>query len=105
MTIVCTLAFFAAAVQNARGSGLVRGAADATGKKVYEITPEGKRWLNFIRDLLDEIVDRVRETVRDFTGGAIGELQGEFARSGIPRHFGIWFPPSSLCRRDPEARR
>jgi hypothetical protein len=30
----------------------------------------------------------VRETVRDFTGGAIGELQGEFARlaRGTFRH-------------------
>jgi DNA-binding PadR family transcriptional regulator len=60
--------------------GYVRGTADAAGKKVYEITPEGERSLEEHRDLLDEIVDRVRETVRDFTGGAIGELQGEFAR-------------------------
>jgi DNA-binding PadR family transcriptional regulator len=47
---------------------------------VYEITPEGLKYLEEHRDLLDEIVDRVRETVRDFTGGAVGELQGEFAR-------------------------
>ena len=59
--------------------GYVRG-VDQGGKKVYEITPEGESYLEEHRDLLDEIVDRVRETVRDFTGGAIGELQGEFAR-------------------------
>jgi hypothetical protein len=59
--------------------GYVRG-VEAEGKKVYEITPEGLKYLEEHRDLLDEIVDRVRETVRDFTGGAVGELQGEFAR-------------------------
>jgi hypothetical protein len=30
------------------------------------------------RDLLEDILDRVRETVRDFTGGGIGEVQGSF---------------------------
>ena len=86
--MIWTLAFFAAAVQMLEDQGYVRGAADAAGKKVYEITPEGERYLEEHRDLLDEIVDRVRETVRDFTGGAIGELQGEFARlaRGTFRH-------------------
>ena len=59
--------------------GYVR-AVDVGGKKTYEVTPEGDKYLEEHRDLLDEIVDRVRETVRDFTGGAIGELQGEFGR-------------------------
>jgi DNA-binding PadR family transcriptional regulator len=59
--------------------GYVRG-VDAGGKKVYEVTPEGLKYLDEHRDVIDEIVDRVRETVRDFTGGALGELQGEFAR-------------------------
>ena len=59
--------------------GYLRG-VDAGGKKVYEVTPEGAKYLDEHKDVLDEIVDRVRETVRDFTGGAIGELQGEFAR-------------------------
>jgi DNA-binding PadR family transcriptional regulator len=58
--------------------GYVR-AVESGGKKVYEITPEGERYLEEHRDLLDEIVDRLRDTVRDFTGGAIGELQGAFA--------------------------
>ena len=55
-------------------------AVDAGGKKIYEVTPEGDKYLEEHKDVLDEIVDRVRETVRDFTGGAIGELQGQFAR-------------------------
>lgn len=59
--------------------GYVR-AVDSDGKKVYHVTLEGERYLEEHRDLLDEIIDRVRETVRDFTGGGIGELQGAFAR-------------------------
>jgi DNA-binding PadR family transcriptional regulator len=67
--------------------GYVR-AVDGDGKKVYEITPEGLKYLDEHKELLDEIIDRVRETVRDFTGGAIGELQAEFARlaRGTFRH-------------------
>src|SRR5215207_7625209 len=67
--------------------GYVR-AVDGEGKKVYEVTPEGLKYLDEHKDLLDEIIDRVRETVRDFTGGAIGELQSEFTRlaRGTFRH-------------------
>jgi DNA-binding PadR family transcriptional regulator len=57
--------------------GYVR-AVDTDGKKVYQVTPEGERYLEQHRDMLEEILDRVRETVRDFTGGGIGELQGAF---------------------------
>jgi DNA-binding PadR family transcriptional regulator len=53
---------------------------ETDGKKVYHVTPEGERYLEEHRDLLDEIIDRVRETVRDFTGGGIGEVQSSFAR-------------------------
>jgi DNA-binding PadR family transcriptional regulator len=54
-------------------------AVDTDGKKVYHVTPEGERYLEEHRDMLDGIIDRVRETVRDFTGGGIGEIQGAFA--------------------------
>ena len=66
-------------LQMLEDQGYVRG-VEADGKKVYELTPEGLKYLEEHRDLLDEIVDRVRETVRDFTGGAVGEVQSEFAR-------------------------
>ena len=59
--------------------GYVR-VVEADGKKVYHITPAGERYLEEHRDLLDEILDRVRETVRDFTGGGLGEVQSAFAR-------------------------
>ena len=55
-------------------------AVDTDGKKVYHITPEGEQYLDAHRDVLDEIFERVRETVRDFTGGGLGEVQGAFAQ-------------------------
>ena len=59
--------------------GFVR-AVDTDGKKVYHITAEGEQYLDAHRDVLDEIFERVRETVRDFTGGGLGEVQGAFAQ-------------------------
>jgi DNA-binding PadR family transcriptional regulator len=59
--------------------GYVR-AVESDGKKVYHVTPEGERYLEQHRDLLDEILDRVRETVRDFAGGGRGEVQSAFAK-------------------------
>jgi DNA-binding PadR family transcriptional regulator len=59
--------------------GYVR-VVETDGKKVYHVTPEGERYLEEHRDLLDEIIDRVRETVRDFAGGGFGEVQSAFAK-------------------------
>lgn len=58
--------------------GFIR-AVDTEGKKVYHVTPEGESYLAEHKDLLEEIIDRVRDTVRDFTGGGLGEIQGAFA--------------------------
>ena len=38
-----------------------------------------EQYLDEHRDVLDEIFERLRETVRDFTGGGLGEVQGAFA--------------------------
>ncbi len=59
--------------------GYVR-VAEEEGKKVYRITPEGKRFLDEHRDTIDEIFDRVRDTVRGFTGGSMADLNQAFAR-------------------------
>ena len=48
--------------------GYVR-VVETDGKKVYHVTPEGAKYLEEHRGVLDEIFDRVRETVREFTGG------------------------------------
>src|SRR5918992_1475718 len=59
--------------------GYVR-VVETEGKKVYHITRDGEKFLEENRDVLDEIFDRVRETVRDFAGGDMGELHSAFGR-------------------------
>ena len=59
--------------------GYVR-AVEENGKKVYHITRDGERFLEEHRDVMDDITGRVRDAVRDFTGGAMGELNSSFAR-------------------------
>jgi DNA-binding PadR family transcriptional regulator len=50
------------------------------GKKVYHITPEGEAFLEEHRDVLDDILERVREAVEGLAGGTIGDLNETFAR-------------------------
>lgn len=59
--------------------GYVR-VVETEGKKVYHITPDGEKFLEENRHVLDEIFDRVRETVRDFAGGDMGELHAAFGQ-------------------------
>ncbi len=49
------------------------------GKKVYHITPEGEAFLAEHRDVLDDILERVREAVEGLAGGTIGHLNETFA--------------------------
>jgi len=58
--------------------GYVR-AVEEDGKKVYHLTPEGSAFLDENRDAIEDIFDRVRDTVRDFAGGPMGELHQAFA--------------------------
>jgi DNA-binding PadR family transcriptional regulator len=55
-------------------------AVDTEGKKVYHITPEGEKFLEENRDVLDDIIQRVRDTVRDFAGGSMGEVHSAFGK-------------------------
>ena len=50
------------------------------GKKIYHITPEGEAFLDANKDAIEDIFDRVRDTVRDFAGGPMGDLHHAFAR-------------------------
>src|SRR5258706_1785196 len=59
--------------------GYVR-AVDTDGKKVYHITPEGERFLSEHHDVLEDILARARDTIRNFAGGAMGDLNSSFAR-------------------------
>jgi DNA-binding PadR family transcriptional regulator len=69
--------------------GFVR-AVETDGKKVYHITPDGERFLDEHRDTIDGIFERLRETVRDFAGGAMGELNGAFARLAKSAYKPAW---------------
>ncbi|HET9605125.1 MAG TPA: PadR family transcriptional regulator [Gemmatimonadales bacterium] len=66
-------------LQMLEDEGFVR-VEEVDGKKVYHVTPEGEAYLVENRDLIDEIVERVKETVRDVAGGAMGDLHRTFGR-------------------------
>ena len=53
--------------------GLVR-AEDVEGKKVYSITDEGKEFLDANRSAVEEIFDRVEETIESFFSDPMPEL-------------------------------
>lgn len=53
---------------------------EADGKKVYHITPEGEAFLEDHRDVLDDILERVKEAVQGLADGSLGDLNETFAR-------------------------
>src|SRR5437867_10921661 len=59
--------------------GLVIG-KDVAGKKVYEITDEGRRFLDEHRDLVDDIFERVRDAVDRTLGGGMADVNGSLGR-------------------------
>ena len=59
--------------------GLV-GAKDVQGKKVYEITDAGRKFLQEHRDVVDEIFDRVEQTVERVVGGAMADVNRAVGR-------------------------
>lgn len=69
--------------------GYIR-AVETDGKKVYHVTPEGEAYLEENKAVLDEIIDRVRETVRDFAGGAMGEINGAFGHLAKTTYKQAW---------------
>jgi DNA-binding PadR family transcriptional regulator len=53
--------------------GLVR-AKDVEGKKVYEITDSGLKFLDEHRDVIEDIFDRVKDAIDEVLGGGMGDL-------------------------------
>jgi DNA-binding PadR family transcriptional regulator len=53
--------------------GLV-SARDVEGKKVYEITDSGLKFLEEHRDVVDDIFDRVREAIERTVGGSMADV-------------------------------
>jgi DNA-binding PadR family transcriptional regulator len=59
--------------------GLVK-AKDVDGKKVYEITPEGLKFLDEHKDVVEDIFDRVSEAVDQALGGTMVAVNQNVAR-------------------------
>lgn len=59
--------------------GLVKS-NDVDGKKVYEITDAGRKFLEEHKDVVEEIFDRVAETVEEALGGSMVGLNQNVAR-------------------------
>lgn len=59
--------------------GLVR-ASEVEGKKVYEITDTGRAFLDEHRSVVDEIFDRVTETIDRFTADPMPEVSRAVGR-------------------------
>jgi DNA-binding PadR family transcriptional regulator len=63
---------------------------EESGKKVYHITPEGEAFLAEHQSTVEDIFDRVRDTVRDVAGGPMGELHQAFARVASVTYKRAW---------------
>lgn len=64
--------------------------AESGGKKVYHITPEGEAFLEEHRDVVDDILDRVREAIDGLAGGALGDLNEVFTRMAGKAYKQAW---------------
>jgi DNA-binding PadR family transcriptional regulator len=69
--------------------GYVRS-VETEGKRVYHITPQGEQFLEEHRDTLDDIFERLRDTVRDFAGGSMGDLNRAFSRLATTTYKQAW---------------
>ena len=69
--------------------GLVR-AVEEDGRKVYHITADGEAFLEQHKDTIEEIFDRVRDTVRDLAGGVMGDLSQAFGRLASVSYKEAW---------------
>src|SRR5207244_2349843 len=63
----------------AEDEGLVV-AKDVEGKKVYEVTDVGRRFLDEHRDVVDDIFDRVRDAVDRTLGGGMADVNRSLGR-------------------------
>jgi DNA-binding PadR family transcriptional regulator len=76
-------------LQMLEDQGFVR-AVEENGKRVYHITAEGEAFLAANRSTVEDIFDRVRDTVRDVAGGPMGELHHAFAKVASVTYKRAW---------------
>lgn len=62
--------------------GFARVRPEAEGKKVYEITDEGRAYLVENRDAVDTIFERISKLVGHFMDEPMSEVHGAFRRAG-----------------------
>jgi DNA-binding PadR family transcriptional regulator len=62
--------------------GFARVLPEAGGKKVYEITDEGRAYLTENRDAVDTIFERISKFVGHFMDEPMAEVHGAFRRAG-----------------------
>src|SRR5438270_8847748 len=55
-------------------------AKDVEGKKVYEITEQGRQFLEEHKDMVEDIFDRVKDAVDQALGGSMAELNQAVGR-------------------------
>jgi DNA-binding PadR family transcriptional regulator len=72
--------------------GYARGIQEEAGRKIYEITPEGKAYLAENKNTVDDIFARIAEFGSSFFSGAMMEVNQAFKNVGratyssAPRH-------------------
>ncbi|MGI8498521.1 MAG: PadR family transcriptional regulator [Gemmatimonadaceae bacterium] len=72
--------------------GYARARTEESGKKIYEITPEGKAHLAEHRSTVDDLFERIAEVGNSFFGGPMMEVNHAFKNVGratyatAPRH-------------------
>jgi DNA-binding PadR family transcriptional regulator len=62
--------------------GYARARTEESGKKIYEITPEGKAYLGENRNTVDDIFERIASIGSSFFSGAMMEVNRAFADLG-----------------------
>ena len=76
-------------LQMLEDQGYVR-AVEEGGKRIYHITAEGEAFLAANQSTVEDIFDRVRDTVRDVAGGPMGELHHAFAKVASVTYKRAW---------------
>lgn len=69
--------------------GLVK-ANDADGKKVYEITASGQAFLDENKSTVDDIFERVTDTIEQFVGGPMPEVNKAVGRIVANAYRAAW---------------
>lgn len=78
--------------------GLVK-ARDEDGKKVYEITDAGRKFLREHRDTIDEIFDRVKEALDEALGGRMDEVNRSVGRLVKEAYRAAWRAEDQSARK------